>query len=315
MLFWLLTTLSMAQSQAHLVDGETLLQPCLERTECGDALLGLVSENMTEYGFVQQVDPIATSALAGRGVGLVAEIRVDSTTMGHKNQLEETILIPPILPRVSLGYQYGSYTYDNPYPQYALGLTVLPPVPVLGGTLFSADPHASFAVPLGTHVIWAGLDVGYGYSQLALPLLGTEAQLALIPELDGHLPTEGAMCTDIGEGCLDQFQQHAAHARVGLSIEPVAAAFLYMRGGVTYLRQTLHLAYDDSRWAIEGVQPQGGFGGGIRAGDKYQLALGGTLASRPLVLSTDESSVIAKVVFSTSFRFGNARYWERAEAE
>ena len=260
----LLSAIAHAQSTAHLVDGDSLLQPCLDLASCGDAVIGLLSENMTEYGFVQQVDPIATSALAGRGVGLVAEVRIDSTTLGPKNQLEERILIPPILPRFTLGYQYGSYTYDDPYPQYALGLTLLPPVPVLGGTLFSADPHASFAIPLGTHLLWAGAEVGYGFAQLALPLLGAEEQLSAIEELEGLLPTEGASCPDIGQGCLDQFQQHSFQGRVGLSVEPLPAAFLYVRGGITYLMQTLHLAYDGSNWAIEGIQPQVGFGGGMR---------------------------------------------------
>jgi hypothetical protein len=175
-LFWIVPFLSTAFAQATLVEGETLLADCLRSAVCGEAVTRLISENMAEYGFVQQVDPIATSPLGGKGMGLVAEFRVDTLAFGPQNELERLVLIPPGLPRLSVGYQYGSYTYDDAYPQVAFGLTVLPPVRVLGGTLLGAQLDGGIAWPLSP-AVWFGVEAGVGHSQLAVPLLGTNTQL------------------------------------------------------------------------------------------------------------------------------------------
>jgi len=37
------------------------------------------------------------------------------------------------------------------------------------------------------------------------------------------------------------------------------------------------------------------------------------MANKPARLSTNDARMMAKVVTSFSFRFGHARYWERAE--
>lgn len=300
-----------AQSPASLVAGETMLQDCLDDGACGPALVGLVSENMAEYGFTQQVDPIAVSALGGKGMGLVVEARLDTVTLGPKNELEEQVPIPPALPRLALGYQYGSFTYDGPYPQLAAGLTVLPPFRVLGGTLVGTQLDVSGALPIGGHVLWLGAELGYGYGQLAVPLLGTRAQLQQIDAFRPWLPDDPAACEDLVDGCIDRFRQHTGQVRLGLSIEPLPAVFAYARVAGVGLVQRLAVAYDETVWGSAGGQIQGQFGGGFRAGDHYQLALGGVVASRSEALSTRRSRSMTKIVASTSFRFGRARYWER----
>ncbi len=310
LLLALVATPAVAQSQATLLEGDSLLSECLDDDVCGTVLVELVSENMAEYGFVQQVDPIATSALGGKGNGAVAEIRLDTLELGPKNALEELVLIPPALPRLSLGYQYGSYTYDNPYPQLAVGLTVLPPIRLFGGTLIGGQLDLSGALPVVDHWVWAGAELGYGYGQLSVPLLGTKAQLKRIDAFAPWVPEGGTQCKDLGEGCLDQFRQHTVHVRVGLSVEPAPACFFYTRLAMVGLVQRLAVAYDDTLWGSGGAQVQGQLGGGIRAGDKYQLALGTVIASRPKALSTTDRSSMVKVVASTSFRFGRVRYWE-----
>lgn len=300
-----------AQTQATLIEGESLLAPCLDEATCSDALIRLVSENMAEYGFVLQADPVAFSALGGKGSGVVAEARLDSTTLGERNQLEQLVLVPPALPRVGLGYQYGSFTYDNPYPQFAGGVTVLPPFRIFGGTLWGVQLDTSAAVPLGTHLAWAGGELGYGFGQLAVPLLGTKQQLRQIDAFAPWIAPGPTQCEDIGRGCLDQFRQHSVHARFGLSLEPAPAVFTYTRVALVGIVQRLAVAYDETLWGSSGMQVQGQFGAGIRAGDRYQLAVGGVIASRPEQLSTNGATTLGKIVATTSFRFGRVRYWER----
>ena len=306
-----LSTASYGQTEATLLEGESLLAGCLDDPGCNDSLIGLVSENMAEYGFVQQADPIAISALGGKGMGLVAEARLDTVTLGERNELEKLVIIPPALPRLAIGYQYGSYTYDTPYPQLAAGVTVLPPFRLFGGTLWGMQVDTSTAVPLGTHVVWAGVEAAYGYGQLAVPLLGTRKQLKQIETFAPWVQGAGGSCADIGEGCLDQFRQHSVHGRVGISVEPVPAVFTYSRLAFVGIVQRLEVAYDETLWGSGGLQIQGQFGAGIRAGDRYQLAMGGVIASRPPELSTTDARSMGKIVATTSFRFGKARYWEK----
>ncbi len=313
-LWWigLWTGLAAAQTQATLLEGDSLLEPCLEDAACAPALLGLVSENVAEYGFVAQADPIAISALGGKGMGLVAEVRIDTATLGPKNALEQRVFLPPALPRIAVGYQYGSYTYDNPYPQLAVGLTALPPIHVLGGTVFSVQADASGAVPLGTEVLWLGAEIGYGFSELVAPVVGTPAELADIPEIGPWLPERApSACDGIGRDCVDRFAQHAVSARGGISVEPLPAVFCYARAAAVAVVQRIAVAYDRTTWGMGGVQIQAQGGVGVRAGDKHQLAMGVVSAPRPPEQTTTGARTLTKVTASTSFRFGRPRYWER----
>lgn len=309
-MFWTLLLVANAQSPATKVEGDTLLQGCLDEPACGDTAITLMSENMAEYGFTWQADPVGFSALGGKGMGLVTELRLDSVTLGAPNVLEQQVFLPPAIPRLGVGYQVGSYTYDDPYPQLAIGVTVLPPFSVLGGTVVGAQADTSAAVPLGTPLLWIGAEAGAGIGQLAAPILGTPQQLQTVPELAPYVPKKGAACREIGPKCLDTFQQWTAHLRAGVSIEPLPAVFVYTRGAAVYVEQQLRLAYDGSLWASSGWQPQLQAGGGFRAGDKYQASVGAVVAGRPPELSVRGRTSMVKVVATTSFRFGDPRYWK-----
>lgn len=310
LLLVLLAPLASAQSQAQLLEGSSLLAPCLDDATCEPALRGLVSESLAEYGFALQADPLGASPLAGKGMGLVAEARLDSLTLGERNALEQQVPLPPALPRFGVGYQYGSYTYDDPYPQVGIGLTVLPPYRLYGGTLVGGQLDVGAAVPLAGHLLWGGAELGYGVGQLAVPLLGSAANLRKVETLEAHVERGQGSCADL-DVCLDRFWQHAGHGRLGLSLEPVPALFLYTRVAAVVLVQRLRVAADDTLWGMGGLQPQAHLGGGLRAGDQYQLTLGTVIASRPQGWSTNDSRTLIKVVASTSFRFGRPRYWER----
>lgn len=314
-MIWSLLLLANAQSPATLVEGDTLLQPCLDLPECEQTAVSLMSENMAEYGFTWQVDPIGFSALGGKGMGLVTELRLDSVALGPPNVLEQQVFLPPAIPRLGIGYQFGSYTFDEPYPQVALGVTVLPPFAVLGGTILGAQADTSAALPLGTPRLWLGAEAGGGVGQLAAPILGTPDQLKSIPEISPYVQRKEAQCTEIGPQCLDTFQQWTGHLRLGLSIEPIPAVFMYTRGAAVFVQQRLRLAYDNSVWESVGWQPQIQAGGGFRAGDKYQATLGAVVAQRPPELSVRGRTSMVKIVATTSFRFGDPRYWKYREPE
>ncbi len=312
----LAASIAFAQSEPDLIEGKSLLSGCLAKTACSDYITGILGENMAEYGFALQFDPIATGALAGKGNGLVTEIHTDTVALGEGNDASKRLLIPPFIPRIAVGYQYGSFTYDNPYPQLAFGAFLLPPIRILDdGVLFSTGAHVGAAMPLVEHVIWGSLELDVSWAHVGAPLVGTEAQLSQLAPLEPFLEEGATKCPEIAAGCLDSFDQSAVTIRAGMSVEPFAGAFFYSRVGAAILRQRLFVVYDRTTWGVGGVQPQMQFGGGFRAGDKYQMSMGMSVANKPSYLSTNDSRLMAKFVTTFSFRFGHARYWERNEEE
>jgi CBS domain-containing protein len=307
----LVTGLALSQSKPDLIDGDSLLVDCLADESCGDYITGILGENMAEFGFALQFDPIATSALAGRGVGVVTEVHIDTVVLGEGNDATKMLLIPPIIPRIAVGYQLGSFTYDNPYPQLSVGAFVLPPITILGdGVIFSTGGHVGASQPVVEHLVWAGVELDASWSHVGAPLVGTWAQLQHLAPLEPYLVEGATDCANIGPGCLDSFNQSAFTLRGGMSLEPLAGAFFYGRLAAAVLRQRLFVVYDRTTWAVGGVQPQLQFGGGFRAGDKYQAAMGMSIANKPAHLSTNDARLMAKVVTTFSYRFGHARYWE-----
>ena len=312
----LLSTLALAQTAPQLVDGDSLLEGCLADDACNEYIVGILGENMAEYGFALQFDPVATGALAGKGMGLVTEVHIDTVVLGEGNDATKRLLIPPLVPRFAVGYQLGSFTYDNPYPQFSFGAFMLPPVRILSdGVLFSIGANAGAAIPLYEHLLWGALEVDGSWAHVGAPLVGTEAQLSQLDPLKPYIEPRASDCGVISSSCLDSFNQSAFTLRAGLSVEPLAAIFFYGRLAAAILNQRMFVVYDRTTWTITGVQPQAQFGGGLRAGDKYQLAMGMSVANKPAHLSTNDSRLMAKFVTSFSFRFGQARYWERKEEQ
>jgi len=312
----LAATLAFAQSEPDLLEGKTLLGDCYDDKRCNDYILAILGENMAEYGFALQFDPIATSALAGKGVGVVAEVHVDTIPLGEGNDATKRLLIPPLIPRIAVGYQLGSFTYDNPYPQLSFGAFMLPPIQILGdGVLFSTGAHVGGAMPLYEHILWGGIELDASWASIGAPLFGAERQLLELDILEPYITEGESDCQIIVTGCLDRFRQSAFTLRAGLSVEPFAGAFLYGRLAAAVLRQRLFIVFDRTTWGSAGPQAQAQFGAGIRAGDKYQLAMGSSIANKPEYLSTNDSRLMVKFATSFSFRFGQARYWERLEEE
>lgn len=282
-------------------DGATVLDPCLGDPTCDATWRPLLSETLLESGWEMVHEPIQTSALGGKGGGLVAAVELGSAPLGPRNELQTLFPSVPALPTVAAGWHLGSYTYETAYPQVAVGVHGLVPVRFGPTTLWSAGGTASAALPLSP-VWWVGAEATYTAASLRVPLSAEVDQLQTVSSFLTASPLCAAPCTD-------RFLQHAGSLRVGGSVEPLPAAFGWFKLGVTALRQELDLAVDGSRWAWTPVLPEVSVGAGLRAGDRFQLAAGGLAAQAPPG-SSSGGPWIGRVVVSSGFRFGDARYHE-----
>lgn len=307
MILW---SVALAQQPVRPVSGQTELQPCLDNDVCASILLPLMSETMAEFGAISQYRHVATSALTGRGTGLHVALQADSLVLGEKNLVTQELQLPPVIPKLEVGYQYGSYTFDDPYPQIGGGVFLFPPIKIGDDQFGNAGASLSAAVPLGIRYLWAGLDVDGSYGWLATEIAGDGDVIEDIDAVAPFVTVEQPPCDRTEVGCIDKMRHWAAGARVGLAVEPHPLLFLYGRVGASYVSGTLIVAYDDSRWRVAGLQPQFDYGGGVRIGDRIQLSFGGRTALRGEGLSTDDSRTLTRLGMSFAIRTGDARYWE-----
>lgn len=307
---WLLLGTAVAQVSPEGAEG---FATCFADDACGPRLTGSISETMAHVGMGLLAEPLATSALGGKGMGLVIEGQLATMPLEPRNALDRALRIPPALPRAVVGYQLGSYTYDDPYPQLAAGAHVLPPVRVGENQVWSVGGELSAAVPLGTHLVWFGGEVGVGRARIDAPFLGSAAQLATWVPLDESGTPATCGGTVSSSPCIDTFLQDQFALRAGFSVEPHSSLFGLVRGALVGWWQRLDVALDGSTWRMSGWQPQVHLGGGIRAGDRYQLGGCWVLGATPSQLSTDDRRWLSRVLVSTSFRFGRVRYWDRGD--
>lgn len=310
----LLLAPALAQQPAALRSPSTDLEPCLANEACDDWFRSLLSETMVEYGFLFQHDALVGGAIAGKGNGFVFELHVDSATLGPDNLVTENVRLFPVLPRLEFGWQVGSYTYDDPYPQYAVSVFLLPPLGSREAGAFSGGLSASAAFPLGTHLVWAGGEVDVAYGEVRGAMVGNGSKLAGIDLVTQFVTIDRPPCADEESGCIDRYRALAPTARLGLSLEPAPPVFLYGKLGAAWIESALDIAYDQSRWVVRGLQPQVSYGGGFRVGDRIQLAIGGVTAAKPASLSTDDGRWMTRIVGGFGIRLGAERYWERREA-
>jgi hypothetical protein len=282
-------------------DGATVLAPCLDDTTCDGEWRPLLAETLLESGYTLIHEPVITSALGGKGAGLVVELEVGSAPLGPRNELQALFPNVPALPTVAVGYHVGSYTYETPYPQVTVGLHGLAPVRVGDVSLWSGGATASAAAPLSP-AVWLGAEGTWTYARLVAPISSNVDQLDVVSSFLLASPLCAAPCTDT-------FAQHAPALRVGASFEPVPAAFAWVKVGGVALIQRLSLAVDGSDWRWRPVIPELAAGVGLRAGDRFQVGLSGVAAARPSRTETS-GPLMARVVATTGFRFGAVRYHE-----
>jgi len=304
MWFLFLVSANAQSSIESTEEGSPLLAECVASEDCGAYIATQLSEILVEAGFALASSPVLTSALGGRGNGLVAELHVDTLALGRGNDLSEEITLPPAMPTIAVGYHVGSYTYDDPYPQYTVGAHLLPPLSFGDSTVFVVGGTASAAWPI-VEQLWVGAEATYSYGRVRAPLVGPPDELKDIEELRPYVRGLDLDC----DPCMDVTQQHSATGRVGLSVEPVPAWFLYARGGIWGMAQRLSLDVDGSEWTLGGVLPTAGFGTGVRLADRMQLAAGAEHARKSAAVTTERRGMW-KALFTMGFRFGDARYRE-----
>lgn len=255
-----------------------------------------MSEAVLETTYALVHEPVMTSAFGGRGMGLDTEVQVGTLPIGPRNDVQRTYPVIPAVPTLAVGWHLGSYTYETPYPELALGVHGLPPSTVAGVSSWAVGASASAAWPL-SRALWLGGELAWNTSSLRVPIVESMSTSSM------SLPCDA--------DCKDSLVQHTPSARLGLSLEPAPALFLYAKGGVTAAVQEVRMV-DGTRLDDAPVLPEISGGGGIRVGDRFQLAIGATSASRP-ERSTTGSPWMTRIVASTGVRFGDARYHEGVE--
>jgi hypothetical protein len=275
-------------------EGATLLDACLDAPRCAADWLPLFADTMLDAGVTLTHEPVITSAFGGKGAGAVAELEVGTAPLGPRNELQQMLPLVPALPSLAVGWHLGSYTYETPYPQFAVGVHGLPPIRVGDTRIATVGGSVSAAWPLGP-VWWLGGEASLTSAWLDAPLAsGLEA----LPALDGFLSVP-----ECPEPCVERFRQHAPAVRAGVSFEPLPALFVWAKAGGRALLQRLDVAFDGSRWRWSPVFGELAAGAGIRAGDRLQLGLGDVASPGP-------HGWRHRAVATMGFRFGDARYHE-----
>lgn len=304
-----------AQQPIELTSGSTALQPCLDEAACSGVLLDLVSETLVEFGWFQQHDALQGGALVGRGTGFVFELHVDSYTLGRRNFITEEVALPPVLPKLEVGYQLGSFTYDDPFPQLAASVVLFPPIAADGYRLSNVAAQVSGAVPVVDHRVWLGLELGLSHGATSGEMLGDGGVLEDVDAVAPFVDLEEPACAELAEGCIDRIRQTAFTAKVGVAVEPIPELFLFSKVGLGRQATALAIAYDASAWKMTGVLPQLSYGGGVRIGDRVLLSLGGATAWKSADASTDGVRAMSRLQVGFAIRTGDARYWFEEEDE
>lgn len=303
-----------AQQLITLEQGPTELQPCLDDAACRGVLEPLATETLVEFGWFLQHDSMAGSALTGRGNGLVFSIQGESPELGRKNLIVNEVELPPLLPKLEVGYQVGSYTYDDPFPQVAVSAFVFPPIRIDGFTLLNTGLTVSAAMPVVEHYVWLGAEVAGTYGRVRGEMLGDGDVLDDVDSVSNFVDIEPPACADTAAGCIDQIQQMMLTGRVGVAIEPIPELFFYSKLAIGTFRSDLDIAYDTSKWRVKGVQPAFSYGLGVRIEDRVTLGAGGVTGPKPERFSTDDARLVHRVNVSLSVRTGDRRYWYESES-
>ncbi len=288
---------------------DTDLQPCLDTPACETLFTNILSETLVEMGFLFQHDGQGASALVGKGNGFVFELNAQTPVLGEPNVVLDEVNLPPVVPRLEVGYQVGSYTYDDPYPQFAVSAYVFPPLQLGDYSAFSVGGTGSTSVPLGTHFVWAGAEVDVSYGAVGGPFVGDGDVIEDIDLVSGFVDVDSPPCDATSDGCVDRFRTVTVMPRLGFSVEPHPVIYAYGKLGVGYTGSAIDVAYDSSEWSLRGVQTQFSYGAGARFGDRVQLGIGGVTALKPEALSTDDSRAMTRLIAAFSIRTGDARYW------
>lgn len=302
-----------AQQLLALEQGPTELQPCLDQAGCRAVLEPLATESLVALGWFLQHDSLGGTALTGRGTGVTIAVQGDTPDLGRRNLITEELALPPMLPKLEVGYQLGSYTFDDPFPQIAVSAFVFPPLSLDGYRLLQTGATLSGAVPVVEHYLWLGAELQGTYSTVSGEMLGDGSVLEDVDAVNAFVEIETPACASLAAGCNDRIRNLVLTGRVGVAVDPIPEVFVYLKGAVSTLQTQLDIAYDASRWGVRGVQPAVSYGLGGRIEDRVTLVFGGVTGPRNERFRTSDARTFTRLNAGIVVRTGDRRYWYEDE--
>lgn len=287
--------------EAHLVAGEPDFTGCLESPSCAEAFYRFLGQSMTEQGFTFQHDALLTSATIDPTPGFVVGAMIDTFPLGpppeNLSGKEENTQFSPVLPRFVGGWRSGKEGVVS-----GAGAFFLPPIPVGGASALVAGVDLSVSRPLGETRI--GLEGDFTYTRARAPIVATPDQLEDRENWNNPDNLDPDQFAEIcGEaGCKDTFVVTNLGVRTAVAV-PAGPVVAWGKLGLAYVNERLHVQYDDTTWALAGLQPSVHLGGSLPIGI-VNLVGGGVVAYKPPVWSeSDQAGVYWKLEGAAGVRF------------
>lgn len=294
---------SNAQTAAQLVDGSPDFTDCLDDPQCEGNFLAFLSGSIAEQGFTMQHNPLATSAVVRSGSGVIVGARLDTFPFGppptNLSGKEENTQFSPVLPRLVVGW-----IGEGDRSRQGAGAFFLPPVTVGGASALVVGGDLSLARQLSDRMR-LGVEADFTYVRATAPVAATEDQLDGRDDFSNPDNLDPDLFADVcgDTDCLDTF--HVANT----AVKAVAAWDLgerwgaYGKVGLTYVSERLHVAYDDTTWAVRGLQPSVHGGATVAASDAVLLAAGASVAPKHPGINDGGLPLFYKLEGSASFAF------------
>lgn len=272
--------------QANLVSGSPEFGSCVgadrdEEGSCAFRFYHFLSSSMVDQGHTFQYHAVHSSAVVRRDQGFVLGARLDTFPFGQAPEnlsgKEENVAFSPVLPRLIAGWLGGS----EGGPSYGAGVYFFPPIPVGGASAFLLGAGGSVAWDLGATRL--GVEADLSFARARAPITASQDQyedrdnFSNPDNLDPD--TYEAICGANEHGCIDTYTLVNPGLRLGASwaLGPLSP---YVKLGLTQLNERLYVMYDNTTWALHGLQPAANLGLGLAPVDRLFLNLGSSLALR-----------------------------------
>lgn len=237
--------------EVRLVEGTPEFQSCLTDPSCSARFHDFLGQSMSEQGFAMQSRGVLGSSMNG-DEGFTIGAGVATFPFGapaaNLSGKEENTQFSPVFPRLRAAYGFGDM---------AVGLTLLPPIPVGGASAFATSVDVSESMAVGGARLT--LQGEWSFVRARAPVVASEAQYANRDSFDNPanlLPeTYEAVCVPAG-GCVDTYRNGTATVRALVS-RTIGPATPYIGVGGGYSGQYLWVMYDDSAWRVDTWQVTG----------------------------------------------------------
>lgn len=257
--------------QVALVEGAPEFGGCIggdrdDADSCAAQFYRFLTDSLLTQGFTFQGAPTASSAGLARESGYTLGARLDSFPIGpppeNLSGKAENTQFSPVLPRVFGSLQRRAEAEGGR--DMALGLSLLPPIPVGGASALVLGADASLGQQLGAVRLSGALQLDFARARA--PVVASEEQYEDRESFDNpdnlDPETYEEVCGASEHGCLDTFSQLAVglHGMVSGELGPIQP---YGRLSLSFLETSLYVMYDDTRWRLLALQP--GLGAGLAA--------------------------------------------------